>query len=218
MSMFKRLSTTLVSRIDNVVGEIENHDAVIQASLSEMRKKIAQAKVNLTQIHREEAKLKQQIEELNIKQQKWRERAISCAAADEAKALTCLQKRQHCQQETARLKQALETYQQTSQKLAQDISDSETQLAEKNQKQTLMRARQSSSAALNASNKSLDEDACQLDNSFDRWEVKISQTEMCHDTTPMIDPIEHDFITQEQQHELRQELTQLLAEEKNHEH
>ncbi len=29
MSLFKRLSTTLFSRIDQVVGEIENHDAVI---------------------------------------------------------------------------------------------------------------------------------------------------------------------------------------------
>ncbi len=218
MSIFKRLSTTLVSRIDNVVGEIENHDAVIQASLNEMRKKIAQAKVNLAQIYREEAKLKQQIEELNHKQQKWRERAISCAASDEAKALTCLQKRQHCQQESARLKQTLETYQLTSQKLAQDISDSEAHIAEKQQKHNLMRARQSSSAALNASNKSLDDYACQLDGSFDRWEVKISQSEMCHDTHSTIDPVENDFITQEQQQELRQELANLLVEENNNEH
>lgn len=45
MSLFKRLSATLVSRIDQVVGEIENHDAVIQVALNDMRKKIAEARV-----------------------------------------------------------------------------------------------------------------------------------------------------------------------------
>ena len=47
MSIFKRLSATLVTSIDRVVGEIENHDAVIQASINDIRKKVAEAKVRL---------------------------------------------------------------------------------------------------------------------------------------------------------------------------
>ena len=50
MSIFKRLSATVVSSLDRVVGEIENNDAVIQASLTELRKKIAAAKVRLSHV------------------------------------------------------------------------------------------------------------------------------------------------------------------------
>ena len=214
MSIFKRLSTTLVSRVDQVVGEIENHDAVIQATLDEMRKKIAQAKVNLAQVQREEAKLKQKIETRKNDQQRWRERAVSSAKNDEAKALTCLQRSQQCEKEAARLKQSLDTYQQTSQQLSDDIAQSEAQLAELSQKQTLMRARQSSSAALNASNKTIDDENRQLEDTFDRWEVKVCQAEMRNDSHPMIDPIEQAFVAEEQQDELRQQLAELLAEEK----
>ncbi len=214
MSIFKRLSTTLVSHVDQVVGEIENHDAVIQATLDEMRKKIAQAKVNLAQVQREETKLKQQIETQENDQQRWRERAVISAKTDEAKALICLQRSQQCDKEIVRLKHSLDTYQQTSQQLAQDITQSETQLAEMNQKQTLMRARQSSSAALNTTNQAMHEDNRQLEKSFDRWEVKVCQAEMRNDNAPIIDPIEQEFATREQQDELRQQLADLLAEEK----
>ena len=53
MSIIKRLSATLVSNIDRVVGEIENNDAVIQASLTELRRKVATAKVRLAHVHRQ---------------------------------------------------------------------------------------------------------------------------------------------------------------------
>ena len=214
MSIFKRLSTTLVSRVDQVVGEIENHDAVIQATLDEMRKKIAQAKVNLTQVQREETKLKRQIETCENDRQRWRERAVTSAKTDESKALLCLQRSQQCDKEIVRLKQSLDTYQQTSQQLSQDISQSEAQLAEMSQKQTLMRARQSSSAALNTTNKAIDDDNRQLEDTFDRWEVKVCQAEMRNDSHPVIDPVEQAFIAEEEQDELRQQLAGLLAEEK----
>ena len=214
MSIFKRLSTTLVSRVDQIVGELENHDAVIQATLDEMRKKIAQAKVNLAQVQREETKLKQQIETRENEIQRWRQRAVTSAKTDEAKALTCLQRSQQCENEAARLKENLDTYQQTSQQLSQDIAQSEAQLAEVSQKQTLMRARQSSSAALNTANKSVDDENRQLEDTFDRWEVKVCQAEMRNDSLPVIDPLEKTFAAEEEQKALRQQLAELLAEEK----
>jgi len=52
MSIFKRLSATLISRVDQVVGNIDNHDGGVQAPLTDMRnnmrKKVAEAKVRLS--------------------------------------------------------------------------------------------------------------------------------------------------------------------------
>lgn len=213
MSIFKRLSATLVSSIDQVVGEIENHDAVIQASLNDMRKNVAEAKVRLGHVRREEERLKQQIQEQQQNEQRWRQRAVECAKRDEAKALECVRRSQHCQQHAKRLTQAQTQYEQTAEKLARDIETSEQHLAEIKQKLTLMRARKSTSSAISATSKPENDSTQLLDETFDRWEINISQAEMAIDTHDIIDPIEREFITQEQQDELRNELAELLAKE-----
>jgi phage shock protein A len=213
MSIFKRLSATFVSSIDQVVGEIENHDAVVQASLQDMRKQIAEAKVRLSQVHREQASLQEQIREQQDGAQRWRERALACSKSDEGKALECLSRSRHCQQQAERLEQALAGFESTAEKLAVDIEASEQRLAQNKQKLTLMRARQSTSSALNATGEE-GQDASQLmDDTFDRWEINISQAEMVSDGHPAIDPLEREFTTREQQGDLRRELAALRAEE-----
>ena len=144
MSIFKRLSATLVSRMDQVVGEIENHDAVVQATINEQRKRVAQAKVRLAQVRRDAAKLSRQLQELQEAEQRWGDRAVEAARSDEAKALECMHRRQHCHRQIKRLSTSLEQYQCTADKLARDITQSEEQLMEMSQKHNLMRARQSS--------------------------------------------------------------------------
>jgi len=211
MSIIKRLSATLVSRIDQVVGEIENHDAVIQASLNDMRKKLAEAKVRLGHVRREEAQLKQQIHEQQQNAQRWRQRAIECAKSDKTKALECVRRSQHCQGQSEKLTLAQTEYNQTAEKLARDIETSEQRLTEIKQKLTLMRARQSTSSAINATSTMESNTTQLLDETFDRWEINICQADMHLETPDSIDPIEQAFITQEQQAELRVELARLLS-------
>ncbi|KPJ94427.1 MAG: hypothetical protein AMJ53_05285 [Gammaproteobacteria bacterium SG8_11] len=213
MSIFKRLSATLVSRIDRVVGEIENHDAVVQATLNDMRKKVAEAKVRLKQVHREKERLENQILEQQENTKRWRKRAIDCAKTDEAKALECVSRARHCEQQMARLQQSLAQYQQAAEKLAHDIQTSEQRLSEVKQKATLMRARQSTSSALQSTGESKVDNTQLLDDTFDRWEINISEAEMAIDSHDAVDLMEHEFIVSEQEDELRHELATLLAEE-----
>lgn len=218
MSLFKRLSATLVSRIDQVVGEIENHDAVVQAALADMRKKVAEAKVRLGQVQREQERLSQQLAEQMDKAQRWRERAVASASTDEAKALECVSRSRHCEQQGERTRQSLAQYEQAADKLSHDIQTSEQRLGEIKQKQTLMRARQSTSSALNVTAESQYDLAQVLDDSFDRWEINISQMEMAVDGHDPVDLVEKAFVTQEKDEDLRNELADLLAKEKGDDH
>lgn len=215
MSIFKRLSATLVASIDQAVGEIENHDAVIQANLNEIHKKIAEAKVRLNHIYREEALLKQQMQAQKKDKQRWHQRAVKAAQNDEATALECVRRSQHCQQQIEGLQQSLSEHVQTSKKLACNIENSEQNLNDKKQKLILMRARQSICTTASANTPPESSNIQFMDETFDRWEINISQTEMHMDTsnTVIFDPIEQTFIDQEQQDELRKELTTLLAQE-----
>lgn len=213
MSIFKRLSATFVSRVDQVVGEIENHDAVIQATLNDMRKKVAEAKVRLGQVHREKERLQQQGKELQENAQLWRQRAIECSEAEEEKALECVSRSRFCEQKEVKLRQAMDQYTQTADKLGRDIESSEQRLAEMKQKLTLMRARQSTTSAINATSEMNGNVESQLDESFDRWEINISQSEMIVGQHESTDLLERDFQIKEKEEDLRKELSMLLEKE-----
>lgn len=75
----------------------------------------------------------------------------------------------------------------------------------------MIRARQSSSAALNAIHETEGDVLRQLDDSFDRWEVKISQIELAIDHPEPGDRLERDFLSREHESELRDELARLLG-------
>ena len=77
-----------------------------------------------------------------------------------------------------------------------------------------MRARQSTSSALRSTSEP-DHDVTQLlDDTFDRWEINITQAEMAIDSHEPVDLIEREFVQSERDEELREELAALLAEEK----
>ena len=213
MSIIKRLSATLVSNIDRVVGGIENNDAVIQATLVELRRKVATAKVRLAHVHRQEANLSRQIQQRREDEQLWGERALETAKTDEAKALECVHRRLQCRRQAEKLEQGQQHYQLTAEKLAHGVQEGEERLAEMGQKHTLMRARQSTAEALHAANQAGDESLQQVEDSFDRWEVKILQEEMMVDSDELLDPLDHEFSNLENEQALRDELAALQTKE-----
>jgi phage shock protein A len=213
MSIIKRLSATLVSNIDRVVGEIENNDAVIQATLAELRRKVATAKVRLAQVHRQEANLNRQIQQRREEEQLWGERALEAASTDEAKALECVRRRLQSRRQAEKLEQGQQHYQLTAEKLARGVQEGEERLVEMGQKHTLMRARQSTAEALHAANQAGDDSLQQVEDSFDRWEVKILQEEMMGESDDLLDPLDREFTHSENEQALRDELAALQTKE-----
>lgn len=213
MSLFKRLSTTLISRFDQVVTEIENHDAIIQASLTEMSGKIAKAKIALNRACREGERLKTEITENRNNVQRWRERAVSCGKTDEPKALECLRRAHRCQDQAEALQKTLDGYQHSIETMTRNIQSSEQQLTEMKQKLTLMRAKQATSkvnATVSTRNSDMES---MLEETFNRWEMNLHCDDIPLGCPDAMDPIEREFVTQEEQNDLRNELTSLLAKE-----
>ena len=221
MSIIKRLSTTLVSSIDNLVADIENHDAVIQASLADMRKKITTATIRLNQIQRDERQLQERINTLQDQADKWRQRAIDTGTADanghadETKAMACLVQRKNCLQQITQLEQERQQYQQVAHTLAQDIASSQQQLNDLSHKHRLLRARQSSAEAMQLGNQSIPQQGT-LNDTFERWEIRIAQETTTLPVPSLIDPLETEFVKAEHAHALKAELAALLNGENHH--
>jgi len=214
MSLLKRLSTTIIAQLDHVVGEIENHDAVVKASITELKKKIVEANVHLDRVHNDATQLQTKITQYQNDAKRWQSRAVDCANEDEQKALSCVSRARQCEKKVTQLEITFTQYQQTAEKLAQDIHTAENRASELKQKHDLMRARQSSCATLNATQETHDESASMLCDTFDRWEIKLRQTEMSVDAQPNIDTLEQEFVQQERDNELRQALDDLLKNNK----
>jgi len=209
MSLFKRITHTLSSRLDQVVSEIENHDAVIQATLTEMQKKLSEAKIRLRHVHDEQRSITKQIQEHQTQTERWRTRALSCAEEDEEKALQCVKRANASEQAKKKLSQLLKEYDRTTEKLARDVQAGEQQIAELKQKHKIMRARESTSQVLDSCETLTHFSKDDLQHSFDRWEVEIGRIEMASDSLNASDCLEDDFIASEQRSELQAELAQL---------
>jgi phage shock protein A len=219
MSLLKRLSTTLISRIDRVVTEIENHDAVIQAALDEMNSKMAKAKIALNQACRERDRIKTELKTQRNNDHRWQERAIICARTDETKALECLRRSRKSRDQTAVLQKSLDEYTRSIEKMTGNIQSCAQRLSEMKQRLTLMRAKQATSKAGATVQPLYGNTESVLEDTFTRWELHINHDDILLKYTKdavedVVDDLEHEFITQEQQDDLRNELAALLTKEK----
>ena len=217
MNIIKRTFSGLFSQIDGIVGEIENHDALIKAAIKDQQKKLAAAKVQLARIKSHELQIKQQIAEQSLNEKRWAKRAKEEAVDNEAQALLCLERRSMVKDKLEKLERMLKQYQQTSAKIKADINRCEDEFKTMQQKHALMRARQSSAEAANIVSNVSSSNLDDIETSFDRWEVKIAQGEINMEITNDSDELEQMYLTREREELLKDELAELLKEGVNHE-
>lgn len=219
MSTFKRLFISMFAKVDEVVGEIENHEALIKAAMQEHRKKLSAAKVELARIKRHEQDIQEKLKTLEYKRDVWAKRAVNEAALSEEKALACMQQRELILGQINKLTTILNKYAETSRKMQSDITRGEAELSELTQKHQILRARQSTAEALNMAGGIAGTNWDDLEASFDRWEVKISQSEYGVDTeifNTEMENLDQLYVKSENEQHLKEQLEALLNGDKNH--
>ncbi len=215
MSIFKRISTTMVARLDRLVGAFENHDAVVEATLAEMRQSLAKARVYQARVRRDGEKLGEQLAAARDEERAWAERARA-ATDDESLALECLRRRRVCRERIGQLEKALTSHTSTEEKLAGDIRRAEQQLARLSEQRNLMRSRESTAEALNVASRA--EASPDIDAAFERWAIRVTEAEMIADGVVPEDALRDRFEAEEDLHALREELAQLRQEGVRDEH
>jgi phage shock protein A len=214
MSLFKRLTASFTARVDHLVGQIENHDAVIGAAIADARHAAARAQVRLARLQAETQRLETRLGQLRDDEQTWARRAVDCGATDQEKALECLRRRRLCQQQISGVAAALQRHQRAVAQLGADVRFAEQRISELVQQRSLLRTREATAEALH----SVAELAPNLDNrladTIERWEVRVSASELAagsRETGCAEDSLAQEFVTQEERASLEDELAQLLA-------
>ncbi len=214
MNLIQRISASVYSTVDKAVCKIENHDAIVEASIRECRGAAAKAHARNKRLQEDIRKLKDEIAHLTEAKANWIQRAKTVGHKDEEQALACLQRSKDCEQQLLAANESLNTHQRVEKKSQQNLRRVEQRLAEMTRQLNAMRAREASAKATNAfdqlnNNNSL----AALDDTIERWEACINESEYLADCLqPYEDSLEETFAARETRDALRRELADLLDE------
>jgi phage shock protein A len=211
MSFFRRVTLAVSTQLDRMVGEIENHDAVVEAGIRESRRLYAKARVRHERMRQDGERLKRRLDGLRRDEGLWRERALACAAVPEGeeKALTCLSRAKRA---ASQAEAAAETYRQhteVARRLGHEIDGLRQRVETLEHKRQLMRSREATAEAASRIRETDQGALLDLDDTFERWEIRLTEAELTTDTLCDSDPLEAEMVAAEERADLRAELESL---------
>jgi len=211
MQSIRLWTAALVSRVDGMVSRIENHEALAQSAIREVRQAAARASVQLRRVRRDGERQRQRLDELREAQATWRERARRKADADEATALECLRRGQQAARRATALEARLRDHEKIERQLARDVTAVEERLVRLDEQRHVLVTRQSRAEAMSALRDTSAPLHSDLDDLFDRWEVRIAERELAGGCAELddVDPLEGELDREEEQDALRAELEAL---------
>jgi phage shock protein A len=210
MNTFRKLTTTIRSNFQWIVTQIENHDALVESAIREIRGTRAKARAQFARMQREGQRIEERRREIEKEIALWTDRARRVKDSDEATALKCLQRRKHLQTTRQQLDEQSEEHARTEEQLQHDLKTIDERLQLLQQKQHLLRARESRADALRACQAEDLDPLSDLDEIFDRWESKVLLHEASREclSTPA-DTMANEFEIKEEEEYLRAELAEL---------
>jgi phage shock protein A len=214
MNLLTRISATLNGKLEDMVSHVENHDAVVAVALKDTRAAVAKARIRLDRVRKDGEKMRKRLAEAHRMETLWTDRARQVAQEDEAKALECVARRNQCREQILQTEEALSRHEELEKQVGESVRKMEKRLSEIAQQQNLMRSRQSTADALRVINKIEGNADNGIEDTFDRWEMLITETEYSNGNLTEIDSLDTAFLKQENATELKAELDELLNEPK----
>ncbi|NNF17735.1 MAG: hypothetical protein HKN70_13405 [Gammaproteobacteria bacterium] len=213
MGLFKRISATITSSVDQAITRVENHDAIVAAAIKSTQTSAAKARVRLARVQKDGETLRARAHSLNRAEAAWASRAKTVAANDKPRALECVRRRKQVQAQLEHINASLKQHDELEGQVADTLQKIQARLAEMNQQRNMMRSRESVADAMRIINNLNGANASDIEETFDRWEVLITESELSSGNYDQVDTLEAGFIEVEDQAELEAELDALLNEE-----
>lgn len=209
MKLIKRLSTSITATLDSAVGQLENHDAIVEATIRQTRQSVAKTKARINtlrqQLHTYEIQLKEAREQYDL----WTERAASLADTDQAKALQCVARRNQYEAEIGRLNCATQQQKDLIRDVSHNLQKLQSKLDEMTQKHNLMRSRQTV-ADVNRAVASVSNDDS-ISDTFERWESAVLEHEFAVSDACTRDPLDAELSRNENEADLLAQLQLIQA-------
>lgn len=213
MNIFNRIAATVSATVDKAVSQVENHDAVADAALQDTRAAAAKAQVRLKRVQQDGEHLRRKLQELNKMEQTWTTRAKNIAHEDEDKALQCIERRNRCREQAKQTQEALQRHEELTRHIHSSVERIENRLEQLTQQRNMLRSRHSAADAMRIIQKLESQSGHGLDDTLDRWEILITESEYLSGYMTETDALNDSFTKLENSEALRAELQTLLNED-----
>ncbi|MEM7259224.1 MAG: PspA/IM30 family protein [Pseudomonadota bacterium] len=213
MSLIKRFVSTVHTSLDRTLAGIENHEAVVDAALTDSREAVARARARLARLEKDGAEQRNRVAELTTQIELWNDRARSVATDDREKALTCIQRRRMCEQELHSAKAAMQEHEKIIKRVRDSITESTQRVQSLQSQRNQMRSREAAAHAGQIIHRLDGRVGADVEAAIERWEVSVGQAELLtehYPTADSTDDFEQGFITDEENKLLESELNELL--------
>lgn len=175
MKLIRRIKTTIVDAIDNVVGSLENHEAILEASLKTAKLNLGKAKARLNYVSSERAKLEENSEKDEAESLAWLERAKT--TEDRTKALECLRRHEQLKRKAASGREMSVQQKIHEDRLSREILQVEEKLRLFEQKKNIFKVRAAKAEVFVDS-----EFSSELDEMFTKWDETLTCLDTAHDS------------------------------------
>lgn len=204
MGTFKRLTTSILASFESVVGQIENHEALVASALRDVEQSGARARAQLNRVRVDGQSMRKKLSELRDVAEQWKERAKRTADLDEAKALECLRRHKRTQTQIATLEGQEREHAKLERQLAADLEILDSKITNLRQQRNVLRTRQSRAETLQLIEQVDSGTMTEIDDIFTRWEAKVlfCEGQSAYATT-VDDPLTEEFSTEEEVVELK---------------
>lgn len=209
MSIFKRLSATMFSQMDRVVSEIENHDAIIEAAVRDNQRALAKARVRFNRLRADGRRLQERLDHLKEAEQQWTRRAQEQAESDEPTALQCLGRRKECRRQIDGVERTLAEHREAEGRMTSELEAMSERIEQVKHQRNLLRTRQSTADALRTFKAIEDCGYIDIDGTFEKWEVRVMESELGSGDIQNVDSLEQRFIDAEELDDLKAELAEI---------
>jgi phage shock protein A len=209
MQRIRLWTTSLVSRVDGMVSRIENHEALADSAIRDVRRAAARATVQLRRVRADGARQRDRLGSLHEEERAWEERALRSASGDREKALECVRRGKRAARQARELARRIEEHERVEKQLAADVARVEDRLGELEQQRNVLVTRQSRAQAL-GSVRDAESPHADVSEVFGRWETRVAENEFEGGCLHAGDALEAEFEEEEEDASLAADLDALL--------
>jgi phage shock protein A len=177
MSTLKRFTASIMSSFESILGKIENHEALASSAIREGEQAAGRAKAQFARVQKDGIAIKARLDDLRAQSRQWEDRAKGCAKVDEQKALECIRRREKLRKRIVETQTQAEEHSKLERQLAADLVAIQEKLAHLRQQRNVLRTKQSRAEALRLVDGVDSATIGEIDDIFNRWELKIGACE-----------------------------------------
>ena len=170
----KRLAASMGASFEQFVNKVENHEAVAESVIRDVRAGAAKLKVQMGGVNAQSERLRERRDSLAEDAGRWRARAKRFATEDEDRALECLRRMKRAEAERTQVADQLAQYEALGEKLKDRLAAVEARLSDLQLKRTALSSRSARAQVMGTSDQDPMSDVNAV---FDRWEMAVIEDE-----------------------------------------